>query len=64
MNLGALAIVAVMLWLRRKHRKLADDHGGHDHGGGGFGLQDAVTALFIAGLAGGGVALALTGSAG
>ena len=65
MNLAALAIVAVMLWLRRTHRRLVkDEAAGHDHGGGGFGVQDGVTMLFVIGLAGGAVSYFLTGGTG
>lgn len=61
MNIAALAIVAVMLWLRGKHHRMAEDEPGHDHAGGEFGVQDWVTTLFIIGLAGGAVAFFTTG---
>lgn len=61
MNLAAVGVVAAMVWLRRQH---AGDSGGHDPGGSGWGVQDYVTAVFITGLAGGAVALAITGGTG
>jgi len=60
MNLAAVALTAVMLWLRRRHRRMggAGAHAGHGNGhGGGIGVQDVVTGVFILVLLGGGVAL-------
>jgi len=60
MNLAAVALTAVMLWLRRRHRRMGGEgaHAGHGNGhGGGIGVQDVVTGVFILVLLGGGVAL-------
>ncbi|WP_405234428.1 permease [Lentisalinibacter salinarum] len=62
MNLIAVALTGVMLWLRRRHRRMAGGDGhDHEHGGGGVGVQDVVTGLFILLLLGGGVALFVSG---
>lgn len=64
MNVAALAVIAIMLWLRRKHHQLLTEDGGghdHDHGGGGLGVQDIVTGVFILALLGGGVVFFITG---
>jgi uncharacterized membrane protein YraQ (UPF0718 family) len=63
MNLIAVALAGVMLWLRRRHRQMGDGGGhDHDHGGGGIGVQDVVTGLFILLLLGGGAALLFSGA--
>ncbi|WP_405230213.1 permease [Lentisalinibacter sediminis] len=65
MNLIAVALTAVMLWLRRRHRRMAGGDGAHDHdhdhGGSSIGVQDVVTGLFILLLLGGGAALLFSG---
>lgn len=71
MNIIALVIVAVMLWLKRQRSLLKGDagdadggadhsHEGHDHSSSRIGLQDAVTLAFIVVLAGGAGALVLS----
>ena len=63
MNLVAVALTAVMLWLRRRHRRLGGGEGVHDHdGNGGIGVQDVVTGVFILALLGGGAALLVSGT--
>ena len=60
LNLAALILAGVMIWLRRRMQKGEHAHH-HDHGGSGRSFQDYVTYLFIAILAGGLIAFALTG---
>lgn len=66
MNLIALGVVAMMLWLRARRRQFETGDGGHDHdhGGGGLGVQDYVTGVFIAGLGIGAAAYFVTGGTG
>ena len=51
MNLGAVLVVGLMLYLRREHQKhqeaAADGHHHHDHGGGGMRIQKMVAFLFM-----------------
>jgi len=63
MNLVSVAVVGGQIYLRRQHRRMHEDGGGHDHdyGGDGLSLKRLVVALFIAVLVGGLVAFALTG---
>jgi uncharacterized membrane protein YraQ (UPF0718 family) len=56
LNVLALILAAVMLWLRAKHRQMNAEDGGHEHGGGGIGVQDVVTGVAILVLIGGGIA--------
>ena len=58
MNLAAVALAGLMVWLGRKH-----DMGGHDHdhGGSGVDLQSVVTWIFLAVMGGGLVVYGFTG---
>ncbi len=60
MNIVALVLVAIMLWLRRWRRKHADEEA-EGMEGSPIGVQDVVAWVFIAVLIGGGIAFAVTG---
>jgi uncharacterized membrane protein YraQ (UPF0718 family) len=63
LNIAALVLTGAMFWLRRRMQKGEHAHD-HDQGEGKKSFQDYVTYLFIAILAGGLIAFAVTGGEG
>lgn len=61
MNICAITVAAVMLWLRKERDRQSPDGDSSEHGGERLGFQDIVTWIFIAALVGGGIAFLLTG---
>ena len=58
LNMAAIVVVGMMLWLRKVHVRHQEGEGGHQHGSGGIGFQDVVTGIFVAVLVIGGAAQA------